>query len=77
MRVKRIDGSVSVPVGTLSDGTVFDSYGVVLMKIYNARRTEDVRAIDVKDGSEYQFRPDTNVIPLDAELIIKGERNED
>lgn len=77
MKVTRVGGAASVPVGKLSDGTVFDHYGIVLIKIFNARLDKDVRAVSVVDGTVYQFKPDIKVLPLDAELIIRGERNED
>lgn len=73
MKVTRTDSRGSVPVGELSDGTVFDYYGDVLLKIFNARLDKSVRAVLVEDGAEYQFKPDTTVIPLDAELIIRGK----
>lgn len=73
MKVRRKDSSVSVPVGTLSDGAVFDHYGDVLLKVFNAKLDEDVRAVLVEDGTVYQFKPDIKVIPLDAELVIRGE----
>lgn len=77
MKVTRVNGAASVPVGELSDGMVFDHYGIVLIKIFNARLDKDVRAVSVVNGTEYRFNPDIKVIPLDAELIIRGERNED
>ena len=73
MKVTRTDSIGSVPVGELRDGTVFDYYGDVLLKIFNARLDKDVRAVLVEDGTEYRFKPDTTVLPLDAELIIRGE----
>lgn len=75
MIVKREDKAhILCDVGDLLLGRVFEHRDMVLMKIYNARQTKDVRAVDVEDGLEYQLKPDTKVIPLDAELIIRGER---
>lgn len=73
MKVTRVDSKGSVLVGELSDGAVFDHYGNVLLKIFNAKLDEDVRAVSVEDGTVYQFKPDVKVIPLDAELIVRGE----
>lgn len=77
MKVTRVGSAASVPVGELPNGKVFDHYGIVLIKIFNARLDKNVRAVSAVDGTEYQFNPDIKVIPLDAELIIRGERNED
>ena len=74
MIVKREDKAhILCEVGDLLLGRVFEHHDRVLMKIYNARQTKEVRAVDVEDGTEYLFEPDAMVIPLYAELIIRGE----
>lgn len=61
-------------VGDLRLGTVFESIETVYLKIYNPRLTKEVNAVNVEDGELYEFNSDVKVTPLDAELIIRGER---
>jgi hypothetical protein len=61
-------------VGDLRLGAVFEISETVYLKIYNPRLTEEVNAVNVEDGKLYEFGSDVKVTPLDAELIIRGER---
>ena len=75
MIVKRKDEEQkSVDVGGLFTGAVFEKDKVVYLKIVNTRLDHNVRAVSVEDGDEFIFQPDTEVIPLEAELVIWGEQ---
>lgn len=75
MIVKRKDKDrILCEVGDLRLGTVFEINETVYLKIYNPRLTKEVNAVNVEDGELYQFEPDVEVTPLDAELVIRGER---
>lgn len=74
MIVKRKDEEQkSVAIGDIPLGTVFEKDNVVYLKIVNTRLDHNVRAVSVEDGDEFIFQPDTEVIPLEAELVIWGE----
>lgn len=75
MIVKRKDEEQkSVTIGELLPAAVFEKDKVVYLKIVNTRLDHSVRAVSVEDGDEFIFQPDTEVIPLEAELVIWGER---
>lgn len=75
MIVKRKDKSqILCEVGDLRLGAVFEISETVFLKIYNPRQTKEVNAVKVEDGELYEFESDAKVTPLDAELIIRGER---
>lgn len=74
MIVKRKDEEQkSVAVGELLTGAVFEKDKAVYLKIVSTRLDHNVCAVDVEDGDQFIFQPDTEVIPLEAELVIWGE----
>ena len=78
MIVKRKDKRQKYkPIGKLLNGAVFEFNGIVMMRIFNAMLDDKVRAVDVENGSDYIFDSNTEVLPLDAELVIRGEFDAD
>lgn len=73
MIVIRKDLKEATKFEELLPGAVFEYDGDVYMKTYLPSRAV-YKAVELEGGFVENFATTTKVIPLDAEVIVKGER---
>ena len=72
MRITRKDKEIPTEFKMLSEGTVFEYEDEVYVKTMDVGSYE-YRGVDLKNGLAIHFLADAEVMPLDAELIVRGK----
>lgn len=76
MKITRKNKNKTTRFDCLPLGAVFEYWDNVYEKVYYLKQ-EEYGAVDLEEGRVGYFENDTAVIPLDAELIVRGVLNED
>ena len=72
MKVTWKDEKKPTEFKALSEGAVFEYEGEAYVKALDLR-AQEYKGVDLEGGAICYFIADTEVMPLDAELIIRGE----